>query len=238
MGTQPKKTPCLCASAQTDTASSEQVCSTKHLQDVSSPAFADVQDTRVNLFFPPVSPVFSEHESGVNGEHISLGCPPGLQRRSITLALCEVLQSLVLCTCSNLRSCSMAVDSSSSQCKPSLPCKTLKPAGEFLPCPAAENFLQHLHEASTSAAIQRCGVSVSCWHFPQGLLQASQKQNQNEFCSPGAVCSCLETGRSRGELGSGRWRHGRGLGAASAALREGEGLKVSPATGSPLLGAD
>lgn len=225
MGTQPKKTPCLCASAQTDTASS-------------SPAFADVQDTRVNLFFPPVSPVFSEHESGVNGEHISLGCPPGLQRRSITLALCEVLQSLVLCTCSNLRSCSMAVDSSSSHCKPSLPCKTLKPAGEFLPCPAAENFLQHLHEASTSAAIQRCGGSVSCWHFPQGLLQASQKQNQNEFCGPGAVCSCLETGRSRGELGSGRWRHGRGLGAASAALREGEGLKVSPATGSPLLGAD
>lgn len=130
----------------------------------------------------------------------------------------------------------MAFDSSSSHCKPSLPCKTLKPAGEFLPCPAAENFLQHLHEASTSAAIQRCGGSVSCWHFPQGLLQASQKQNQNEFCSPGAVCSCLETGRSRGELGSGRWRHGRALGAASAAPREGEGLKVSPATGSPLLG--
>lgn len=95
MGTQPEKTPCLCASAQTDTASSEQVCSTKHLQDVSSPAFADVQDTRVNLFFSPVSPAFSEHESGVNGEHISLGCPPGLQRCSITLALREVLQSLV-----------------------------------------------------------------------------------------------------------------------------------------------
>lgn len=96
MGTQPKKTPCLCASAQTDTASSEQICSTKHLQAVSFPASADLQDTRVSLFFSPVSPVFSEHESGVNGEHISLGCPSGLHRCSITLALHKVLQSRVL----------------------------------------------------------------------------------------------------------------------------------------------
>lgn len=42
--------------------------------------------------------------------------------------------------CSNLRSCSMAFDTSSSHCKPSLPCKTLKPAGGFSPCPAGENF--------------------------------------------------------------------------------------------------
>lgn len=97
MGTQPKKIPCLCDSAQTNTASSElEVCSSKHLQAVSFPASADVQDTTESAYFSLlVSPVFSEHESGVNGELISLGRPSGLQRRSITLALHEFLQRLV-----------------------------------------------------------------------------------------------------------------------------------------------
>lgn len=75
---------------------------------------------------------FLKHDSSVHGEHISLGHP----------SLAPVKASADSCICSNVRNHSVVFDASSScDCKPCLPYKTVKLEGEFSSCFAVPKLL-------------------------------------------------------------------------------------------------